>query len=212
MKPNREPTTQITNDPALLAGAVRPPLTDAVGSIGNPEHLDRAIGGAPSRLDPMSAVTDNPAKGGCNVRGYVADCLDHGSDPADLRRQLVALGYKPENANQIVQEMAFRGRNYGRWLNRSPAAHPVDRRNRTAGGWIMALGTAAIIVGALGTCAGLLTWVEVAEAGFALMLIGGWVFARGAEWTTVGENKEYRTRKGHESSKMDDRPPPSLWQ
>jgi len=57
-------------------------------------------------------------------------------------------------------------------------------RTRRAGVRIMAIGAAVIALGVVGMCAGLVSSDFIAEIGYSVVLFGGYVFARGAEWAT----------------------------
>jgi len=75
---------------------------------------------------------------------YVLQCLEKGSKPADVRKQLIAQGMSKEEANQVVQAVVnWRSQHYSKeGINVADpdSIHAAGKRNMAIGGIICLIG------------------------------------------------------------------------
>ncbi len=81
-----------------------------------------------------------------DIHAYIVDCLNRGSKPAEVRKQLVVLGYSAQEANQLVQAAQRPGRPvspYGYDHGRSPQSNMLIGGLIFSVGLLVTLGTMA---------------------------------------------------------------------
>ena len=139
----------------------------------------------PSRDLPATTDGSNPQAG--EVLAYVADCLAHNSTPAEVRKQLVAMGYSASEANRLV-EAAQDNRGWGSSFGAVPgidAAKAAGHRNMTIGAIVCLIGllvTAGSFMAASSTGGGyVLAWGAI--------VFGAIQFIRGAAQAGGGSNQ-----------------------
>jgi hypothetical protein len=120
------------------------------------------------------------------VLAYVDECLAHGSPPADIRTQLIALGYSTEDAKLLV--MAAQSRR-GPISASGPVWGPDDaraagKRNMIIGGIVCALGL-IVTCGSMAASSGSGGGVIIA---WGAIVFGAIQFFRGAAQAGAGSN------------------------
>src|SRR5262245_204114 len=85
------------------------------------------------------------------LAGYVTDCLNHGSDPADIRTSLVAKGLSEADAKAVVNQVLHyhTGGSLGHDYRDFEAGQAAGRRSMAIGGIVCVIG----LVVTLGTMA-----------------------------------------------------------
>ncbi len=134
---------------------------------------------------PPPPPEDQPAPQ-FDVHGYVLQCIEKGSTPAQIRKQLIARGHNADEANTIVDSVV-------RWRKDEYARGGVDLDDpasiRAAGRRNMVMGGAICLVGVAVTLA---TWTVASESGGRFILAGGAIvwgfiqFCRGAVQASSG--------------------------
>jgi lactam utilization protein B len=118
---------------------------------------------------------------------YVADCLAHNSTPAEVRKQLVVMGYSANDANHLVQAaQAQQG-----W-GTSTGAYPGTDAAKAAGKRNMAIGGIVCVVGLVITL-GSLTAASNSGGGYVVawgaIVFGAIQFFRGAAQAGGGSSE-----------------------
>jgi hypothetical protein len=132
------------------------------------------------------AITTDPAAPPFDVHGYVAECLDHGSSAADIRRQLIAIGYSTADAAQIVDEAQAWRQKLAQVAYGASDAVAAGKRNMAIGGVVCVIGL-VVTIGTLAAASGsgggsyVIAWGAI--------VWGAIQFFRGAAQASAGQSE-----------------------
>jgi hypothetical protein len=106
------------------------------------EHSDAALQGS---TESHSEHSDAALQ---ELAGYVMDCLNHGSAPADIRKSLVAKGLSEADAGAVVDQVLHHhsGGALGHDYRDVEAVQAAGRRNMAIGGIVCVIGLVVTLV------------------------------------------------------------------
>lgn len=123
--------------------------------------------------EPSSEPTDTTLH---ELAGYIIDCLDHGSNPEEIRKSLVAKGLSEVDAEAVVNQVLhhYSEGALGQDYRDAQAMQALGRRNMAIGGFVCIVGL-IVTLGSMAAASGggrfVIAWGAV--------IFGGIQFLRG---------------------------------